>query len=117
MKDSCDDENTRSFFVMPYIHPVIAIIALDNAIRGPTMSKEIRPSEGDNRMDEELRCVLYADPRIDSDRESIEAFTSSRVPGIVIPTGASAGQPELVCGDTTIVGNGPIQAYLGEIGS
>lgn len=64
----------------------------------------------------EMACVLYADPRIDSDQRSIEAFNSSRLPGVVVPTGASAGEPELVCGDKTIVGNGPIQDYLQEMG-
>ena len=65
----------------------------------------------------ETRCVLYVDPRIDSDQKSIEAFNSSRLSGVIVPIGASAGEPELVCGDTTIVGNGPIQDYLREIGS
>lgn len=65
----------------------------------------------------EVRCVLYADPRIDSDQKSIKAFSLSPLPGVVVPTGASAGGPELVCGDQTIVGNGPIQDYLRKNGS
>ena len=64
----------------------------------------------------EVRCVLYADPRIDSDQQSINAFSLSRLPGVVVPTGASAGGPELVCGDQTIVGNEPIRDYLRENG-
>ncbi len=87
-------------------------------MRRRTISKEL-DLRGENSVSkisgDEERCVLYADPRIDSDQQSIEAFNSSSLPGLVVPTGATAGQPELVCGDTTIVGNGPIQDYLREI--
>ncbi|HZE70073.1 MAG TPA: hypothetical protein VE135_11185 [Pyrinomonadaceae bacterium] len=62
----------------------------------------------------DVRCVLYADPRIDSDQKSIRAFNSSGLIGVMVPTGASAGEPELVCGDRTIIGNEPIQNYLRE---
>lgn len=61
---------------------------------------------------EQERCVLYADPRIDSDQKSIKAFNSSGLIGVLVPTGASAGEPELVCGDKRIIGNEPIQGYL-----
>jgi hypothetical protein len=70
------------------------------------------PMDSGNEAPREMRCVLYADPRMDSDQKSIEAFSLSRLPGVVVPTGASAGGPELVCGDRKIVGNGPIQDYL-----
>lgn len=72
------------------------------------------PNDTGKQAVHEVRCVLYADPRIDSDQKSIEAFNSSPLSGVTVPTGASAGEPELVCGDMTIVGNGPIQDYLRE---
>jgi len=53
----------------------------------------------------ETRYILYADPRIGADRKSIKAFNLSRLIGVVVPTSASAGEPELICGDQTIIGD------------
>jgi hypothetical protein len=42
-----------------------------------------------------MRWQLFADPRVNSDAILIDLFNRSKLCGSVIPTGASAGQPEL----------------------
>lgn len=60
-----------------------------------------------------MRWTLYADPRIASDKRTIELFEFSSLSGSIIPMGASAGDPELVGEDgTTIIGHGPIKDFI-----
>lgn len=61
-----------------------------------------------------VKWKLFADPRIPLDRVLIELFNSSTLIGSVIPTGASAGEPELVCeeGGVRIRGNEKIRNFL-----
>lgn len=62
-------------------------------------------------MPQQERWVLYADPRIDVDQRIIDLFRNANFLGTIIPVGASA-EPELVCGDTSILGNEAIEKFL-----
>jgi len=64
-----------------------------------------------------MRWLLYADPRIASDKILIQLFNASNLLGQVIPTGASAGGPELICeeDETRIMGHNPVLDFLNSL--
>ncbi len=64
------------------------------------------------RVDESEHCVLYADPRLEDDLETITVFRESELYGTTIPTSASAGLPELFCGTDILTGHDAIVDYL-----
>jgi len=69
-------------------------------------------------MQKEQRWALYVDPRLKSDKTLIEAFIKAPLIGIIIPVGASAGQPELTCASLgkSITGHDQIIDFLNNLG-
>lgn len=67
---------------------------------------------GSSVIDIEDRCTLYIDTHIAEDKQLMEAFLRSNLPGVVVPTTSSAGGPELVCGQQVYRGNDAIKEYL-----
>ena len=56
-------------------------------------------------------CALFVDDRWPADKQSLEAFLQSDVPGVVIPTSGGA-TARLVCGEQVVQGNSEIQQFL-----
>lgn len=55
---------------------------------------------------------LFADPRLEGDKQIIELFNKSRLIGMLSPTSASADLPELTDGNQTIIGRNAILDFL-----
>ncbi len=55
---------------------------------------------------------LFADPRLENDKQLIELFKKGQLTGTFIPTSASAGLPELTDGNQTITGRNAILDFL-----
>jgi len=56
-------------------------------------------------------CALFVDDRWPADKQSLEAFLDSDVPGVVIPTSGGA-TARLVCGEQVVNGNSEIRQFL-----
>lgn len=56
-------------------------------------------------------CSLFVDDHFAADRASLEAFLSSSLPGVVIPT-SGFSSARLVCGQRVVQGNDQILSFL-----
>jgi hypothetical protein len=56
-------------------------------------------------------CALFVDDRWPADKQSLDAFLESDVPGVVIPT-SGGSTARLICGEQVAHGNGEIRQFL-----